>query len=124
MLTSPARLISHPSRAFSLIEAAIVLAITGLVLAAIWLTSTSVLENRNAAKTAEGILYIANQVQRKLTQNDTYGSITNINSTGIEIGLFPLDWVSGSRGVARRHCWSGRRERLPSSYRASSVASA
>jgi len=97
MLTSPTPLIPHPSRAFSLIEAAIVLAITGLVLGAIWLTSASVLENRNAAKTAEGILYIANQIQRKLTQNDTYGSITNINSTGIEMGLFPVDWVSGTR---------------------------
>lgn len=82
---------------FSLIEAAIVLAIIGFVIGGIWVAAAKVNEERLITKTISDIILIVKNVQALVSRStaDTIGD-TSINTTIRNAGGFPADWIYGS----------------------------
>lgn len=90
----------HKKRAFSLIEAAIVLAVVGLVIGGIWVAAAAMYENYKVNKTVEGVLTIAKNVQNLISIRDAEmisAVEIDITSYVMKAGVFPKDWEdSGS----------------------------
>lgn len=83
---------------FSLIEAAIVLGIAGLVIAGIWLAATSVSDNLKTSSLITGLMAITRNTQLTFSRNDaqSLGNNVDITSALINASAFPSDWVSGN----------------------------
>lgn len=88
----------HKKRGFSLIEAAIVLAVVGLVLGGIWVAAAAMYENYKVNKTAEGILVTAKNLQNLIgTQTvGTLGNWSELLDVARDAGAVPKDWIYGS----------------------------
>lgn len=112
---------TYIQRAFSLIEAAIVLAVIGLVIAGIWITSVTVVENRKISNTISDIMVI---IAGARSLYDIYGFPTSgsldRSSVLIQAGVVPQDLVSGSSIVSR---W-GTSTVVSQSYRAAQSGTA
>lgn len=90
----------HIRRGFSLVEAAIVLAVVGLVVAGIWVAAATMYEDYKVNKTFQEILTAAKNIQGLISlQNAAAIGIgdSNITSTVIAANLFPKDWVNGNQ---------------------------
>lgn len=83
-------------KAFSLIEAAIVLAVVGGVIGTIWVSAATMYENHKVNKTVEGIFTTAKNVQRVLSARDAevIGNSAHISNSLYE-QFFPKDWQHG-----------------------------
>ena len=82
-------------RGFSLIEAAIVLGVVGLVIGGIWYAATSVLQNQRINNTADGILQIASGARRLFSYSDyptVSGTSVFATQTAAAAGIFPGDF--------------------------------
>src|SRR6185369_4823894 len=88
---------------FSLIEAAIVLAIVGLVIGGIWVAASAVATKMKISRTLVGLTFAVSQGQKKLPMSMYTGSYVWIQGSGATMGItmniFPKDWVSGTRVV-------------------------
>jgi len=89
---------SSHRRAFSLIEAAVVLGIVGLVVGGIWLATSSVMNNYKVTKVAGDLLATGTRIQNLMSiQNAAaLGDSVNIAPTVINAKAVPQDWISGS----------------------------
>jgi len=92
----------HP-KGFSLIEAAIVLGIIGLVVAGIWIASAAVQDNLKMANTLRGMELISSRATALFTRDtidNTPGANTtsglNVTTTAIAAGIIPADWLKNS----------------------------
>lgn len=89
----------HLRRAFSLVEAAIVLAVVGLVIGGIWTAAATVTENHRINETAIGILSLGRSAQSLLLSGGfptganatAYYSTQNSIMRAINNGIFPYD---------------------------------
>lgn len=82
-------------RGFSLIEAAIVLGVVGIVVGGIWIGANAVSENLKVSKTIVGFKVIAANMQRLISRADSLrlGQGQDITAAMISAGVFPKDWV-------------------------------
>ena len=85
-------------KAFSLIEAAIVLAVVGGVIGTIWTVSASFYEDYRVNKAVEGFHLIAMNLQKLLSISDrnTLAKPYSLNATLLGAEAVPKDWVYGS----------------------------
>lgn len=86
-------------RGFSLIEAAIVLGVVGLVIGGVWVSASTVRYNMKIREATNGILYTARNIQNKISTRESVeiGHNTFLNSFATGIGAYPKNWVSGSK---------------------------
>lgn len=84
-------------RGFSLVEAAIVLAVVGLVVAGIWVAAAHVMEQMRVTEAVKGLTLMADRTTRLLSRSDieTMGG-GDITSFAIDSGAAPPSWVYGS----------------------------
>ena len=85
-------------RGFNLIEAAIVLAVVGGVIGAIWTAAANMYESHKVNKTVSDIALIAFNARKLISIRDglAIGNSVNITSSFINAGIFPEDWVRGN----------------------------
>ena len=81
---------------FSLLEAAVVLAVVATVIAAVWLAAASAKRNRSFAATVSGIISIASAIKADLYSQKITFSGQQIGTLAISMGIIPRDWVYGS----------------------------
>jgi len=85
-------------RGFSLIEAAIVLGVVGLVVGGIWVAAKAVIDKWKAERLASGIITIVEGTKKlfpmQLWPNDPSGN-TDIASVLVSAGIPPADMVKG-----------------------------
>lgn len=86
---------------FNLIEAAIVLAIVGLVIGGIWVAAGEVGHSRKITRTIEGLLTTVRNTQNLLSANDadTIGYNIALTNTLIAAKVFPANWIMSSSSV-------------------------
>ncbi len=91
---------------FSLIELAIVLAVAGLVLGAIWAAGSAVSSRQKIQKGVETITLVADQVRAYISSNPARTSVAEIDDLDEQIaaGFFPADIVDGA---TTRSDWDG-----------------
>lgn len=89
---------SGAGRAFSLVEAAIVLGVVGVVIGGIWLAASAVQFNNRVRQAKQAVFTIAANTQNFLSARDAVGLGDPYDFTVLAIpaGVFPADWVSGS----------------------------
>lgn len=104
---------------FNLIEAAIVLAVVGGVIGAIWVAAANMYESHKVNKTVEGIFSTARNIQNLISIRDAeaLGDIY-IDSLLIDAEMVPKDWVSG--GILKSPL--GERIQVVTSYNAGAGA--
>ncbi len=83
-------------KGFSLVEAAIVLAVVGLVVAGIWVAASSVSENQKIATFEKDMLIIVRNMQHVVSKRDSsaLGEGENLNSLAHAAKIFPDNWVN------------------------------
>lgn len=86
------------SRAYSLIEAAIVLGIAGVIIAGVWVSSSALSENYKQQSMIDGIEQIVLGMQGAIPKElgDAYANNTSFTSLAIQSGYVPADWIKGS----------------------------
>lgn len=86
---------THTQRsAFSLIEAAIVLGVIGLVLGGIWIATSSMSDSRKITNTARAILQVASAAKANIPASMwSNSSSQDITTTAISMGLIPKDFI-------------------------------
>jgi prepilin-type N-terminal cleavage/methylation domain-containing protein len=84
-------------KGFNLIESAIVLALVGLVIGAIWTAAAHFSEEYKVNKTVSDIARIVKNTQRLISIRDAelLANGVLITNTIVETNGFPSDWVSG-----------------------------
>lgn len=94
---------------FSLIEAAIVLAVVGLVVAGIWVAAAEMYENYKVNKTVEGIFTIEKNAQQLISISNAIviGNAVNITPTLLASGAYPKDWNTGRYPNEAEHPFGG-----------------
>lgn len=85
---SHTRPVATKRRAFSLIEAAIVLGVVGLVIGGIWVAAKAVTENRKITATYSGMLMIQKNILQVYDQKPPPATATLDRSAGWQMGLF------------------------------------
>lgn len=87
-------------RGFSLIEAAIVLGVVGLIIGGIWAAAASFWENKLMEDSATEILNIGTKLQALISRSDiaSIGAI-NITSTARDSGIFPASWINSAGNI-------------------------
>lgn len=96
------KLVHNRPNAFSLIEAAIVLAVIGLVIGGIWTATDTVRLRNKTARTVENILTIVSKTRSLFPLTEypsTDASANGITNAGIAAGVIPKDWVAGNNFV-------------------------
>lgn len=83
-------------RGFSLIEAAIVLGVVGLIIGGIWVAASTVQENLRVKRTVEGVLHIASRGQESIPISIGVTAWTDITSSALNMGMIPNDWINGN----------------------------
>jgi len=88
-------------QAFSLIEAAIVLAIIGLVIGGIWVAAETLQRNRQRTQTLQDLLLVSQNVRQLFKGTaDSLASNTSLTSALYRAGAVPKDWTyDGTRLV-------------------------
>ena len=88
---------SH-KRGFSLIEAAIVLGVVGLVIGGIWIAASAVSDHSKVNSTLSGVVKACDKAAslfvRRMLPSGSYEQ--DILSAAIAVNAFPTDWVKGS----------------------------
>jgi type II secretory pathway pseudopilin PulG len=80
-------------KGFSLVEAAIVLGVVGLVIGGIWVAAASVKQRWFETKFSEGFLLFVQKTQRYLTQSDTCaGGFLVYSSPELWRLIYPKQW--------------------------------
>lgn len=98
-------------KAFSLIEAAFVLAVVGVVIGTIWVSASNFYENYKVNKTVDALMLAVKSTQNFLSYNDAMiatggnGIVTMAGSIAEAANLIPVDWVKGTGGL--QHPWQG-----------------
>ena len=96
MIVLPARapLMSKKRQGFSLIEAAIVLGVIGLVIGGIWIAASSMMENYRVQGMTKDIFVIASNVQKLMSNADanTLAGAASIEFELAQAGGFPKNW--------------------------------
>ena len=87
------------SRAFSLIEAAIVLGVIGVVIGGIWAGANSVAISNQKSDVLKTTLSIVEGI-RNIYIGQTIASNTNITSDMVQAGIVPAGWVNGSGTIS------------------------
>jgi hypothetical protein len=89
----------HIRRGFSLVEAAIVLGVVGLVIGGIWYSAAKFYEDYKVNKTVADLQLIVKNIQGLISCRDSIaiGSV-NITTTVVNAGGLPKDWV-GPYGI-------------------------
>lgn len=83
-------------RGFSLIEAAIVLAIVGLVIGGIWVAAAAVMDKLKLNDAIKGINFTVSKTQNLFTLQAAAAIGSNmITSTLGDAGGLPADWITG-----------------------------
>ena len=93
-------------KGFSLIEAAIVLGIVGLVIGGIWVAASAVQTNLRESTASQGILQVVQNV-RNLYYGQTVSATTTgtgLQTTLVSAGVFPGDMLQGS---TPKNPWNG-----------------
>ena len=117
--SSSSNAVGQPCKGFSLIEAAIVLAVVGAVIGTIWVSAANMYENYKVNKTVEGIILTAKNIQNLISVKDseTIGELTSLNNLAIQSEAAPKDWVingslkmfnGGGVGIMNRQSGSPR----------------
>jgi len=85
----------NQKKGFSLIEAAIVLGVVGLVIGGIWVAAAAMYENYKVNKTVSDLELIAKNVQGLISFRDAeaIGDGANITPTAWNAGVYPKDWI-------------------------------
>ncbi len=85
-------------KGFNLIEAAIVLAIIGLVIGGIWVAAAAANENQRLNKATADIEIAVKNIQNLISISDsiTLGDSYNLNATTRDAGVYPEDWINGT----------------------------
>ena len=102
LLRSNSKAVAHKTRkGFSLIEAAIVLAVVGGVIGGIWYSAAYMYENYKVNKTVSDLALIVRNVQGLISVRDAeaIGDVVQITATLILADVFPKDWTN--TGVVR-----------------------
>lgn len=89
---------THRRRGFSLIEAAIVLAVVGLVIGGIWVSAAKVMEDWRTMETINGIISIKSGVQKLISIKDSE-TLGNVYYLGYLVGSaieMPTGWEKRS----------------------------
>jgi len=88
----------HIRRGFSLVEAAIVLGVVGLVIGGIWVAAANMHESYKVNKTVADLSLIVKNVQGLISERDALaiGNVVEITSMLIASNTFPKDWVNGN----------------------------
>ena len=96
----------HPvlSRAFSLIEAAIVLGVVGLIIGGIWVAAAELSERHKINETVKNIGTIANNIRSLYVGMPNPTVTTNIGIPLISSGAIPAEMVQNSAIV---NAWGG-----------------
>jgi hypothetical protein len=90
---------------------AIVLAVVGGVIGAIWVAAANMIENHRVNKTVDALMLAVTRTQNFLSYNDAMlatggnGVITMAGSIAEAANLIPVDWVKGTGGL--QHPWQG-----------------
>ncbi len=83
-------------RGFSLIETAVVLGVIGLVVAGIWIASSSVSSSKRTNDTVAALLRISGGTRNLFRNSPEYptvfGTLTNVVSTLYAVGVIPNDF--------------------------------
>lgn len=90
-------------KGFSLIEAAIVLGIVGLVIGGIWVAASAVQTNLRESTASQGVLQIVNNV-RNLYYGQSLTATATITSDLVSAGAIPGDLLQGTNA---RNPWNG-----------------
>lgn len=85
-------------RGFSLIEAAFVLAVVGVVIGSIWYAAAKFYEDYKVSKTVEEIFSTARNIQNLISIRDAemIGDGVNITATLLSAGSYPKNWIQGN----------------------------
>lgn len=85
-------------RAFSLIEAAIVLALVGVVLGGIWVAASSISKQQKINQTVEGLIVFATAIQNvmSLTAGAQMGCCPNITPVLVASAGIPAGWSANA----------------------------
>ena len=99
--SSSSNAIGQPCKGFSLIEAAIVLGVVGLVISAIWVAAANMYENYRVTKTASDLALIVTNTNNLISIRDAEiilngNQHTSITSTIKDSGVVPKDWINGN----------------------------
>lgn len=92
------------ARGFSLIEAAIVLGIVGLVIGGIWVAASTVSRNMTNSRMLEATLVMIEKAQRIYKGKPPFSGSTDLDATFIAAGIVPRDLVNGT---SIRSPWGG-----------------
>ena len=92
-------------KGFSLIEAAVVLGIVGLIISGVWVAAAEMMENWKVSKTVSDIQLIVQRAQKLMSISDSMAMSPDTNGTALmrDAGVFPDDWVSG--GTVKSPFW-------------------
>jgi len=98
------------TRGFSLVEAAIVLAVVGVVIGAIWVGAAKMIEDYKVDKTVEGVLEIVRNTQKLISIRDSevIGNNQRLTATLIASSVQPKDWIHGTNTIKNQ--FSGKVE--------------
>ena len=85
-------------KGFSLVEAAIVLGVVGLVVGGIWVSAAKFYEDYKVNKTVNDITLIVKKIQGLISIADDFalGNLYVLTNTVLQAGAFPKDWIDGS----------------------------
>lgn len=88
---------------FSLIEAAIVLGVVGLIIGGIWVAASAVNEKLRATEVGKALVLVAQAAGNIFSYADvvtiTAGIEVNVTSVFLKAGIIPADWIKGSSVV-------------------------
>ncbi|MDP9195958.1 MAG: type II secretion system GspH family protein [Pseudomonadota bacterium] len=94
------------TRGFTLLEMAVVLGIVGLIIAAIWIISGRVMEQRRVSNSAEQVLKIVDNMRTYYSGKPDV-PVRNLNNELWDQGIFPSDIRGPERGILMNY-WGGR----------------
>lgn len=91
------RIHNSNSSAFSLVEAAIVLGVVGLIIGGIWVAAAQVTLYLQTSRAVSGIMSIKDNMQRLISRRDSCAMGDNVYPSDlVGIGIVPDDWEQGS----------------------------
>lgn len=90
-------------KGFNLIEAAIVLAVIGLVIGGIWVAASTVMAKNQNQQIVTGLTYALSRITSLIPRSIADGQLQDYDGaphTAVDMKLFPEDWIRGDKIVA------------------------
>ena len=81
---------------FSLVEAAIVLGVIGVIIGGIWAAASYLDQSFKMQRMASGLSLATENGLRIFGRQSASGTWTNATASAISAGLFPADWIQGN----------------------------